>query len=72
MRFFGESPRMDAANLVGGLLIALALYLLPGYIASHRNHHNANAIYALNILLGWTFLGWVIALIWSLTATREE
>jgi len=28
------------------------------------------AILVLNLLLGWTFLGWVGALIWSLTAVR--
>jgi hypothetical protein len=27
---------------------------------------NASAIIALNLLLGWTFLGWVIALVWAL------
>jgi Superinfection immunity protein len=43
------------------------LYILPGMNASFRqprNRHSA-AIWVLTILLGWTGLGWVIALIWS-------
>lgn len=28
---------------------------------------NAGAIFALNLFLGWTFIGWVIALVWALT-----
>lgn len=51
------------------LLVAIAgLYLLPGIIASFIRHHpNADAIGVINIFLGWTFLGWVVALAWSLT-----
>lgn len=48
------------------LVIALALYFLPALIASNK-HRNAGAIFALNLLLGWTFVGWVVALVWSLT-----
>lgn len=49
------------------LLVALALYLLPGMIASSRQHKNATAIWVLNILLGWSMLGWIAALVWSFT-----
>jgi hypothetical protein len=49
-------------------LVLLALYLLPGIIAALRRHRNANAIGVLNLLLGWTLLGWIAAFVWSLTA----
>lgn len=49
--------------LVGGLL----LYFLPGLLAGWRCHRNANAIGALNLFLGWTFIGWVVAMVWALT-----
>lgn len=49
------------------LLILLGLYLLPSFVASSRRHRNANAIIVLNLLLGWTFLGWVAALVWAAT-----
>ena len=54
------------------LAAAVALYFLPLLIAVPRNHHNAMAIAALNLLLGWTLLGWIVALIWSLTAVRRD
>lgn len=50
------------------ILISLALiviYFLPTIIAYERGHKNAFAILVLNILLGWSIIGWVIALIWS-------
>lgn len=48
------------------VMILVATYFVPTYIARRRGHHNATAILALNILLGWTFLGWVVAVVWAL------
>jgi len=48
------------------ILIVAALYFLPTIIG--WNHKNSAAILALNLFLGWTFLGWVAALVWSLTS----
>jgi hypothetical protein len=49
------------------LLLAAALYFAPTFVATSRGHHNTGAIFALNLLLGWIVLGWIAALIWSLT-----
>ena len=57
------------AYLIWAVLIAG--YFLPTIIAWRRKHHNLGAIIAVNLLLGWTLLGWLIALIWSLTAVRN-
>jgi hypothetical protein len=47
------------------LLLGLAvLYFVPSIVAIGKKH--VGAIVALNILLGWTFLGWVVALVWAL------
>jgi len=50
------------------VMLLIGIYLLPTLIAYKREHHNRHAIAALNILLGWVLLGWVGALVWSLTA----
>jgi hypothetical protein len=56
-----------AAITIALLLIAAAacifLYFLPSVIARSRRHHNAVSIFILNLLLGWTFIGWVVALV---------
>jgi hypothetical protein len=46
---------------------AIAIYLLPAFVAGTRNHNNALAIFWLNFFLGWSFLGWVAALVWACT-----
>src|SRR5260370_12944779 len=48
--------------------VVLALYFLPWIIANHRHHPQQTPIFALNLLLGWTLIGWVIAIVWALTA----
>lgn len=48
-------------------LIMLVAYFIPTVVASGRSHQSAGAIFCLNLLLGWTLLGWVVALVWSLT-----
>lgn len=47
--------------------ILAAAYFLPSLIATYKKKQNAGAIFALNFFLGWTFFGWVFALVWSLT-----
>jgi len=44
----------------------LALYFLPAIIAIARHHPNTLGIALLDLFLGWTLLGWLGALIWSL------
>jgi len=45
--------------------IAFALYLLPTFLALYRDCTASAWIAALNVLLGWTLFGWVIALGWA-------
>ena len=49
------------------LLILFPLYMLPFLVAMGRGHRNTAAIFVLNLLLGWTALGWIAALIWSVS-----
>lgn len=48
-------------------LIGLAFYLAPTIIAIKSDHPNKAAIIVLNILGGWTFVIWLVALVWALT-----
>ena len=59
--------QMQALNLLEIFWVVLffAGYFLPSFIAILRNHKNKLAILLLNILLGWTVLGWVGSLVWS-------
>ncbi len=49
------------------LVIVVGLYFLPALVANHKKKRNSGAIFLLNLLLGWTLLGWVVALVWAAT-----
>ena len=59
--------RLDAVKGFAIMAVLVAIFFLPALIAGARSHNNAVQILLLNIFLGWTFLGWVGALIWSTT-----
>ncbi len=48
------------------IIVIIVLYFLPSLVAYFRQHRNIPAIFVLNLLLGWSVLGWVGSLIWSL------
>ena len=47
------------------VIIGLAFYFIPTIIAVARDHKNKAGIFVVNLLTGWTFLGWVGSLVWS-------
>jgi hypothetical protein len=47
-----------------GSVLGLLVYFVPAFVAKGRNR--ADAIFMLNLLLGWTLLGWIGALIWAM------
>ena len=49
------------------LVLLVGGYLLPSIVAWSRDHPNGTAIFVLNVLGGWSFVGWLIALVWSLS-----
>ncbi|AGG58308.1 hypothetical protein VPDG_00147 [Vibrio phage henriette 12B8] len=54
------------------VMACIALYFLPAIVALVRNHKNCVAIIILNVFLGWTFLGWVVSLVWSFTSNKKD
>jgi hypothetical protein len=62
-------PALIEAMGIGLFLVILFVpYWLPTIIAFVRQQPSKWGILALNLLLGWTFLGWVVALVWALSS----
>ena len=53
------------AGTFATLIILLILYLIPAIVG--RKKKNATAILVMNLFLGWSVIGWIIALIWATT-----
>ena len=59
-----DANLMAPVNLVL-VLLAAALYLLPTGLALHRDCKWTFWIVVVNVLLGWTVIGWFAALGWA-------
>ena len=49
----------------GAGVLLLCCYFLPTLVALMRKRANTGAIFILNFFLGWTFIGWIVSLIWA-------
>ena len=60
-------------TLMHGLLAGAVIffYFFPAMVAEERAHRNAISIGVLNLFLGWTFIGWVLALVWAFMEERK-
>jgi CHASE2 domain-containing sensor protein len=56
---------MDVLGPLLFLSAIVAVYLLPAFVAFKRRHRNRRAILVVNLLLGWTTIGWVVAMVWA-------
>ncbi|MBK8546934.1 MAG: superinfection immunity protein [Saprospiraceae bacterium] len=51
------------------LIILLTIYFLPSIVG--KDKENSTSIFLLNLLLGWTLVGWVVALVWATTKDNK-
>jgi hypothetical protein len=63
-----DNVAAQGSMIAGMMLFAaiLAAYFAPTIIALARRHPQQWAILAVDLFIGWTILGWVVALAWSL------
>ena len=54
------------------ILFMVMMYWLPTIIAVVRHTHSALGVAVLNFFLGWTVIGWFLALLWALGSSNRE
>lgn len=52
--------------------LGIAFYFLPTFLAFNRKKSNKISILLLNLFLGWTFLGWIVALVWAVSNDDKQ
>jgi uncharacterized membrane protein len=61
----------STANGLGALVFISLFYFIPSIISIYRHKSNGCAIFVLNLFLGWTVIGWIIALVWACIADSK-
>jgi hypothetical protein len=65
----------SGGNIVEGLLVwvvLIGLYWLPSIVARQRRILGLGQVVVVNAFLGWTGLGWVVALVMALRHVPPE
>jgi hypothetical protein len=64
--------RCSTAHVVVAWVLAVltGFYLLPWAVAATRGRRNVAAVALVDLLLGWTLVGWVVALVMACGADR--
>lgn len=63
-----SSSKFGQATVAWIVAILSLGYMLPWAIAASRGKANSGAIGILNLLLGWTLIGWIVALVMACSA----
>ena len=58
-------PNTTVSVVAWVVAVVTSLYMLPWAIAATRGQANQWAIFAGNLLLGWTLVGWIVALLYA-------
>jgi hypothetical protein len=66
-----EAAFLEATQTVVLLVLIVVLYLLPTLIAFGREHPQRTTVALLNIVLGWTLIGWIVVFVWALLVEGE-
>jgi RsiW-degrading membrane proteinase PrsW (M82 family) len=53
------------------LAVGIGIYFLPTMLALYRNCHATSWIVIVNVLLGWTIVGWFAVLGWAATGKAD-
>ena len=64
-------PGLEAWLIVLVPLFLIA-YFIPFFVAVGRRHRFSKAIGLINLLLGWTVIGWLAAIIWAVNRDVQE
>jgi hypothetical protein len=62
---FANHPTPGDIRMIILIGISAVIYFAPAIVAAMRSHRQTAAIVLLNLFLGWTLIGWVVALVWA-------
>ena len=63
---------MELIFILFVVFLLVAVYLVPMLVADMRGHHQQRMIAVINIFLGWTVIGWVVALALACSAVKSD
>jgi hypothetical protein len=53
-------------------ILYFLIYFIPTVIALVSKNNRVGAVFVINLFLGWTFIGWVWALVWAVSPKQQQ
>lgn len=53
-------------------VVSIGIYFIPTIVAGVREQPNGISIFILNLFLGWTYVGWVVCLVWAYLGAGDK
>ena len=69
----GVSLAITSAHAVEGVVLWVVLaimYFVPSIVAFFRKHRNRWSVFVVNFFLGWSVIGWIVALALAVSSAR--
>jgi hypothetical protein len=70
LRQLGAPPAAYAVSALVAVL-ALIVYMMPGIVAGRRHNRNLTAVWVVDLALGWTVIGWIIAVAMAIAGQTQ-
>ncbi|WP_406096246.1 superinfection immunity protein [Streptomyces sp. NBC_01013] len=58
--------------VAGALLLGLLAYFVPTVVAFSRGVPNKGSVLVVNLFLGWTLVGWVVAMAMAVRSAQQQ
>jgi T4 superinfection immunity protein len=62
----------DSTTTIIMLILVVLIYMLPTLIAFGREHPHRMDVAVLNIIFGWTLIGWFVVFLWAALARPSD
>lgn len=69
--FSGVMAVLFIVFAIAVILLSLLVYLIPAIAAFYRDHDGKWVILILTIVVGWTFIAWIVLFVWAIWPSRN-
>lgn len=66
----GPIPPMEIAERIL-LVVGAIIYFVPTGLAWWMHVKSTRTIFYVNLVFGWTIIGWIVALMWAMSERNE-
>lgn len=71
MHWLLNTPAGFDVAMIIAVILGVLVYVIPTLVAWSMSSKGIRWVAIINVLLGWTVIGWIIALIWALVASKD-